>query len=45
MRIANFGQVVDLERGGQFTHQITVIAEDGRRFSVNTDQATVQQLV
>jgi len=45
MLIVNFGQVVDLEAGGQFAHQFTVQLLDGRRATVTTDERTVQQLI
>lgn len=45
MRIVNFGQVVDLEHGGGFAHQFTVILDDGNRISIITNEETVQQLI
>lgn len=45
MRIVNFGQVVDLEHGGGFAHQFTVILDDGSRISIITSEETVQQLI
>jgi hypothetical protein len=46
MRIVNFGQVVDLDRGGvDLSNQITVELADGRRASVVTDESTIQQLI
>lgn len=46
MRIVNFGQVVDLDRGGvELSNQITVELADGRRASVVTDESTIQQFI
>lgn len=45
MLIVNFGQVVDLERGGEFTHQFTIVLQDGHRISIATDEETVRQLM
>lgn len=45
MRIVNFGQVVDLEHGGGFAHQFTVMLDSGERLSIITDEDTVQQLI
>lgn len=45
MRIVNFGQVVDVDRGLQLTHQMTVELQSGDRVQILTDERTVQQLV
>lgn len=44
MRIVSIGQVVDLENGGQLTHQFTVEFH-GHRVAISTDEQTVQQLI
>jgi len=44
MRIVSFGQVVDLERGGRFTHQFT-IELDGQKIPITTDEHTLEQLL
>lgn len=43
--IVNFGQVVDLERGGEIGYQFTVVDEGGARISIPTDEETVRQLM
>jgi hypothetical protein len=45
MRILSFGQVIDLERGGQFTQQITILLPDGRKAVIETDEDTIQRLI
>lgn len=45
MRIVNFGQVVDLENGGGFAHQFTVLLDNGDRISIVTNEDTLQQLI
>ena len=45
MRIVNFGQIIDLEGGRRIAHQITVELDTGLRRQIQTDEATVQQLL
>jgi hypothetical protein len=45
MRIVNFGQVVDLENGGGFAHQFTVLLPNGDRVGIVTNEETVGQLI
>lgn len=45
MKIVNFGQIVNLERGVTLAHQLTVELPSGRRQQVLTDEVTVQQLL
>lgn len=45
MRIINFGQVMDVESGVDLIHQMTIEHPDGRRFTIRTDEGTVQQLI
>ena len=45
MLIVNFGQVIDLEHGGGFSYQFTVVLPDGMRVPIATDEGTVRQLM
>lgn len=45
MRIVSFGQMVNIERGGSFTHQFTLEAEDGSQHNVETDEGTIGRLI
>lgn len=45
MKIVSFGQVVDLEAGGQFAHQFTIELPNRARVAIQTDEATVQRLI
>lgn len=45
MRIVSFGQVVDVDKGGAFSHQFTIEAAGGERFTVETDELTIQRLI
>lgn len=46
MKIMSFGQVVvDVDKGGSLVHQFIVQCNNGRRVTVSTNEATVQQLL
>lgn len=43
--IVNFGQVIDLERNGQFAYQFTVMDSAGKRVPIATNEETIRQLM
>lgn len=45
MRILSFGQMMNLDGGLAFTHQMVVELPTGERRVINTDEGTVQQLI